>query len=398
MSNSWIGDVNSDEPEEEQDPDPKTNGSETKTEAIVQEATEQEGDEEQEKEDETSETEETVETVEEPEVEEPETSDSSETNLSDSEANESLGEVSVSSVSEMDDDSSEETESDESTDTVVEDSLIPEGAMSIDEMNERERQWKMLVWGPPGLFKSHFAYSMPEPIAYIDLEGKAQDISHKFGDKEIYFWQPDDFRGAQEALAEGLDFLEAYKKEHGDTGTVVIDSMSLAWEWAKTAYKKESYPMKSEEDLKEVTLSSNMGSSQESDWQHIKGMHNSEFRHWMTDSEFHFLWTAGETEDYASVMSGDSDSNGTPMTDDGEKNNAHKADSIIRARYGDDGTKVGDLVKSNFTDNKFRGLERPTFDKVTDTIEDIEEAESSASNKQSKLESEHGVEITKGKP
>lgn len=361
MGNSWVGDVSSEEPENEE---AETDG-----------GTE-------------------VQPPSEPEVEEPETPDSSEANLSASEANEDVPDVSVSSVAEMDEPEPEPETEDVSTNTVEESPLVPEGAMTIDEMNQKERQWKMLVWGRPGLFKSHFAYTMPEPIVFIDLENKAEDISHKFSHKEVYFWQPTDFREAQQALAEGLDFLEKVKDQRGDTGTVVIDSMSLAWEWAKTAYKRETNPMKSEDDLKDVTLSSNMGSSQDSDWQHIKGMHNSEFRQWMTDSQFHFLWTAGEKEDYASVMSGEAD--GTPMMADGEKDNPHKADSVIRARY-DGGQKVGDLVKSNFTDNKFAGLERPTFSKVAEVIESIENAEASQDGiKKSDLEGEFEVEIRKG--
>lgn len=339
-----------------------------------------------------------VENVENVEKESLSQSESDEASETDEEEDQEVPEISPMSVEEMasngDEGIAEETTDD--SPSLTTESITPEGALSVEDMVQRERRWKVLVWGPPGLFKSHFCYTMPEPIAYVDLENKAQDIVHKFRKKEIYFWQPTNFREAQEDLAEALDYLEAVRDETGQVGTIVVDSMALSWEWAKTAYKKEAYPMKDEND---VTLSSNMGSSQESDWQHIKGMHNSEFRQWMTDSQFHFCWTAGEKEDYASVMSGESDSKTTPMKAEGEKNNEHKADSIIRAREDENGNKIGDLVKSNFTASKFKSLQRPTFEKMRDVIEGIEEAESSQKGvKKSELESDFDVEIVRGKP
>jgi hypothetical protein len=273
----------------------------------------------------------------------------------------------------------------------------PSGSVSVEQAADRERRWKVMVWGPPGLFKSHFAYTAPEPVAFIDTERKAHDIAHKFADREIQIWQPEDFHEAQDALKEAIEWLDWWRENEDELGTIVIDSMSLMWEWAKTAYKTEAYPMT---DNEEVTLSSNMGSSQESDWQHIKGMHNSEFRQWMTDSPYHFVWTAGETEDYAAVMDDDENTgSSTPMKAEGEKNNVHKADSIIRARKDEDGVKVGDLTKSNFTDHLFLGLERPTFPRLAETIETIEGAETSDETiDREELEAELGVDIIRGDP
>lgn len=269
-------------------------------------------------------------------------------------------------------------------------------AMSVDQAAAVDRRWKILVWGPPGLFKSHFCYSAPDPIAYIDLENKAHDIAGKFSDKEIQIWQPDDFDGAQEALSEALEYLDWWRETESKTGTIVVDSMSVAWEWAQTKYKSESYPMK---DNKDVSLSANIGDSKESDWVHIKGMHNDEFRKVITESPYHFVWTAGAKEDYQSVFSGEAESGTTPMTDDGEKNNVHKVDSIIRARYNDNGEKVGDMTKSNFTDNKLQNLKRPTFSKFVDAVERIEEAEAADDSvSRSELNGEIDAEIIRGKP
>lgn len=317
----------------------------------------------------------------------------------------------VESVEEMTDESpSEEIQAaEEPVSAISEQSDMvpqPEGGMSVEEAAELDRRWKILVWGPAGLFKSHFAHSAPEPIAYIDTEGKAQDIAEKFVDKKIHIWQPENYwqtAGGEDsdgtvykgALHQALDWLEEWHEQEGERGTIVVDSISLVWEWCKNAYIEEAYPMT---DNDEVTLSSNMGNSQESDWKYIKRMHNDQFRRIITSSEFHFIWTAMETEDYAAVM--EDDTNGkTPMKPEGEKNNEYKADTVLRGHKSDDGNKVGHLTKSNFTDHLFMGLERPTFPKLRETIERIEEAEASSSAvDKSTLESDLGVDIIRTDP
>lgn len=318
------------------------------------------------------------------------------------ERNGSSPSLSVQSVSDMEDDSDDATiekNEDDGTSSSVDgspDIPVPDNAERVDEVAERERRWKIMVWGRPGLFKTHFGCTMPEPVALLDLEGKAQDTAKKFREREICIWEPDDFRDAQSHLSEALDWLRAYRDATGQIGTVVVDSMGMAWEWAQTQYKTEAYPMTENE---EVTLSSNLGSSKDSDWQHIKGMHNSEFRRWMVDSDFHFLWTAGEKKDIRRVMSTDKDDDRTPMTNEGEKNNSHKADTILRARYDDQHGKVGDLVKSNFTNNKFVEMELPTFGKLEGVIEGIEAAEADPEGvRRSEINKEHDVKVIRGKP
>ena len=242
---------------------------------------------------------------------------------------------------------------------------MPSGAMTLQEAAELERRWKIMVWGPPGLFKSHFCYTAPEPIAFLDLEGKADDIAGKFEGKRVAIWQPSDYYEAQDALEEALTWLEQVMDEEDKRGTIVVDSMSEMWDWAQFAYVQEAYPMDDpEEKLKDVFKNLSIG-----DWKWIKNKHNAEFRQRITDSPFHFVWTAGEKEDV------DMESGASEIRAEGEKNNKHKADTIIHARKDSKGVKVGDMVKSNFTDRLFRGLERPTFDRVVEAVRVIEDAE-----------------------
>ncbi|PHQ43924.1 hypothetical protein Z052_01940 [Halorubrum sp. C191] len=256
----------------------------------------------------------------------------------------------------------------------------PSSAISVEQAAERDRRWKIMAWGPPKLFKTHMGFTMPEPVAFLDLEGKADDIAHKFTNREVQIWQPKSmtaepdtkFRRTRKALDEALEWLDWHREKRGVTGSIVVDSMSLMWEWAQTHHILENYKLK---DPEEVELSANFNSSQESDWQVIKEYHNGEFRGRIVDSPYHFYWTAMERVDFEETFEDEQDRQ--YYEPKGEKNNPYKADTILRARKDDDSGKVGDLVGSNFTDNVFVGMEKPTFPKVRDAVNRIEEAESS---------------------
>lgn len=254
----------------------------------------------------------------------------------------------------------------------------PESGMTLEETQAIERRWKVLCWGPPKIFKTHMGFTMPEPIAFLDLEGKADDVAGKFSDKDIRVWQPKrmeaepdtKFRRAKKALNEALEWLDWYWENEDQRGTIVVDSMSLMWEWAQIHHKIENYPLK---DPETVELSANFKSSQESDWAVIKEYHNGEFRDRITDSPYHFYWTAMQRVEFEESLS--DDENRRFLEPTGEPKNDYKADTIIRARKNKDRGKVGDLVGSNFTDNVFVGLTRPTFPDVREAIEAIEQAE-----------------------
>lgn len=292
-------------------------------------------------------------------------------------------------VERLDETEGEDTEEIEGADPEPESALSepssgpPEPASGItpEEASELDRRWKIMVWGKPGLFKTHFAFTAPEPIAFIDLENKAHDIVQKFSNREIRIWQPakmeaepdTQFRRAKKALDEALEWLDWWYENEDTRGTIVVDSISLMWEWAQWHHKLENYPMKDPED---VELSANFGSSQESDWGAVKEYHNNEFRSKILDSPFHFVWTAMSSPDYSASLDSE-DPRDNPVEAEGERNNIHKVDSALRARKNSDGGKVGDLTKSNYTDRQFMGLKRPTFPKFRDAIEAIEEAEAS---------------------
>lgn len=253
--------------------------------------------------------------------------------------------------------------------------------LDMDDLLQRQRRWKIMVWGPPKTFKTHFGLTMPEPIAFLDLEGKVEDTLRTFPrDLDIKVWKPMEmeadpdtkFRRTKKALMQALEWLEMRQERDGDTGTLVVDSMSQVWEWAQIHHKIENYPLK---DPDEVELSANFTSSQESDWAVVKEYHNGEFRDLIVESDFHYYWTAKEREEFNESF--DDEQNRRFMEPKGEPDNDYAIGTEIRARKDKDRGKVGDLQGSNYVDNHFAGLEKPTFPKVKKAVEEIEQAEAS---------------------
>lgn len=229
------------------------------------------------------------------------------------------------------------------------------------------------------------AFTMPEPIVFIDTEGKAHDIAHKFSDKVVYILQPENYeevvghmrtndgtitslkrsntaRGQYYpgALEKGLAILDKYKEERDIIGTLVVDSMSIMWEWAQQFYVDQWFD--DAETAAEANFKSAMADKEGSgDWKQIKNYHNAKFREKMLAEPYHLYWTAMSTEDYNQMM--DEELSYTPMKPYGESKNVFKVDQIIRARFNDEGIPVGDLEKPGLTKLQYRGLPYPTFEK-----------------------------------
>jgi hypothetical protein len=204
-------------------------------------------------------------------------------------------------------------------------------------------------------------------VAYIDLEGKADELADKF-DKELYYWTPEDFDEAKEALDEALELLAAYH-EKGVRGTIVVDSMTTLWEMVKVDYAKWAYQT---DKLSEVNFQSQLEGSD--DWSKIKARHNEEYRDRILESPYHVVFTSGAKEDYNAVMQG---ADGKPMTDDGERRNRYEVKDVVRLRVDDQGRTVADLHKSARTRYSFAGLPWAEWDDIYGAIDDISAAEQS---------------------
>jgi hypothetical protein len=272
----------------------------------------------------------------------------------------------TSSSEEGDEDPEEEADDDPLPDVNVK-SLAPD-ATHRDDAVEEDPQHTLLVWGQEGTGKTHVAHTAPEPVAYIDTEGKADDIADKF-DKEVFYWTPDDYQDAADALDQAFDLLAAYH-EQGQRGTLVVDSITKMWDWAKQDYQELAFP--SADGPGEVDFKSALQG--EDDWAQIKRRHNTNFRDRIVESPYHVVFTAMAKEDYNAVIQG---ADGKPMTPDGEKQNPYVVKDVVRLRVNDAGATVADLHKSARTRRSFTGLEWPEWDDIYGAVEKIADAEKS---------------------
>lgn len=289
-------------------------------------------------------------------------------------------------------DGSEDQGMTEEAEVQIDVSDIAPGAMDPDEAKSTEKVWRVMVWGPPGVGKTHFSYTMPGPVCIIDTEGKADDIAHKF-DKDFFVWKPQDYDEAKEALHESLDVLDKYREQTGQLGTIVVDSMSIMWNWSQEKYSQKYYDQSA--DQARDKFDSAFGGGQ-SDWQEIKRYHNKDFRRVMIESPYNVCWTAMSKKDYGAMLEESLDE--TPDKPDGEKNNIYKVDHIVHVREGPTGIPVAELEKSGLVKHRFEGLEYPSFDKLEEIVYAIDDAENSPEEVDADEVSDYDISIVKGNP
>lgn len=275
---------------------------------------------------------------------------------------------------------------DDSPEVEVDVSGIAPSATTREEAAERQKERSLLVWGQEGCGKSHVAHTAPGPIAYLDTEGKADELAEKF-DKEVYYFQPDNYQEAADALDEALNLLAEYRQA-GVTGTLVVDSLTVIWDYAKQDYAELAYP--SAESHEEVDFQSALEG--ENDWMQIKRRHNTEFRDRIVQSPYHVVFTATAKEDYNAVLEGDG---GKPMIPDGERHNPYAVKDVVRLRVNDAGITVGDLHKAARVRRSFMDLEWPDWDGIYAAIDRIADAEQSD---ESVDVSTWDIDIVDGKP
>lgn len=271
-----------------------------------------------------------------------------------------------------------ETENEDNSPALDLDRLAP-NAMDVSDAADKEHTWKMMIWGGEGMGKTHFAYTMPEPIMLVDTENKAEDIASKFSDKQVKIWQPKSFTEACEAVEQALDVLEQWQAETGDTGTLVIDSMSVMWEWSQYKYIDDYYPNTAPEDA-------NMDLQ---DWGKIKDYHNETFRKPIEECDFHVCWTEMQKDDVGAKIQEGLEK--TPVKPAGETNNKYKVNDIIQLQLDEQGVPTGFQRKSGRNRFKYLGLTRPTFEKHKEITEAIEQVEAEGVDSELELRSEIDV-------
>lgn len=260
-------------------------------------------------------------------------------------------------------DEAENNTKDESMTDDVDLSNLAPSAVDVQSAAKKDHQWKLMFWGNESTGKSHACYTMPEPVCFIDTEHKADDIAHKFSDKTVQIWQPEDFDEAVKARDEAFAYLSEYEAQTEKTGSVVVDSMSDMWQWAQYKYINKYY---SGADPEDVNLSLE-------DWGPIKKIHNEGFRQQFERSDYHVAWTSTRKDDLSTKIEEEMDE--TPDKPGGETDNVYKVNSIIRLQMDQNGIPIGDLQKSGVLRFKYLGLQRPTFVKHKELVEHLREIE-----------------------
>ena len=253
---------------------------------------------------------------------------------------------------------------------MVDVSSIAPDAMDSEESGSKEHIWRVLAYGNPGTGKTHYGFTMPEPVFCIDTENKAHSITDKF-DKEIYLFEVDNYDEAVNTLNQSLDALQKFWEEENTRGTIMVDSMANLWDWAQQKYMEMAYPGR---DANEVDFQSALQGGNDSDWQSIKRLHNERFREKMVTSPYNLYWTSTSREDYGAILQGSDD---PPAKPTGEKNNVYKATEVLHFYEGEDGKPTANLKKNAQTKWRFGGLQYPTHDKVSEIINSVVEAEKS---------------------
>lgn len=277
------------------------------------------------------------------------------------------------------DETEEDMTEEDMTDNIDLSELAP-GAMDVSEAAEQDHQWKLMFWGNESTGKSHACYTMPEPICFIDTEHKADDIAHKFSDKTVKIWQPENFDEAVTARDQALSFLSEYEAKVGDVGTLVVDSMSDMWQWAQYKYINKYY---SNTDPEDVNLSLD-------DWGPIKKIHNEGFRQDFERCDYHVAWTATRKDDLSTKIEEEMDE--TPDKPGGETDNVYKVNSIIRLQMNNNGIPIGDLQKSGILRFKYLGLKRPTFQKHKEIVEHVRDIEQNGAETVEEVENQYNLE------
>lgn len=266
-------------------------------------------------------------------------------------------------------------------------------AMSKTEAVKKPKLDTTLVWADPGDGKTHYAYTMPNPVVVIDTEGKAHEIAHKFDgitDDDPFIIHVEDYDEAVKAVQQALNVLNAYKEEFDVRGTLVVDSMSKIWDWSKIKYMDEYYPNTDNDEI-ELGFGTDIDN-----WKVIKEIHNEDFRALMLNAGFNVCWTARRKDDIGKKM--DEGLDYTPQKPEGEKSNVYEANTVLHVhRNNPESVPEAQLEKSGRIKHHYSGLTFPTYEKHQEVIEAIEEVEIEGGD-MSSVEEEYDVNVFEGKP
>lgn len=200
--------------------------------------------------------------------------------------------------------------------------------------------FRLLVFGLPAMGKTHFGCTMPAPVIFLDSEKRVKLIVGKFSDangkqKNIISKQ---WRTMDELIFytnAAIRKLQLHQQATGEIGTIVIDSVSKAWEAAQTKYIREVY---GNINLENKTM------NPRDDYKHINPIHNN-WRDTLMDSGFNILLTATEGDIYSTEKKKQFDIIG--VKPEGQKHNMYAVDYHMYLYKNPSGQYLGMIRKNS---------------------------------------------------
>lgn len=150
------------------------------------------------------------------------------------------------------------------------------------------------IFGKEKTGKTHFGFSAPDPILFIDTEGGTGPVETKFSDKDIRVAEIAELGDSHEQ-----DFVKTWKNFEkvvreavaleDEIETVVLDSTSDIWDAVQNYCKVELWNKSPEEKL-----------DQQWDWGEINTRYTNLIRR-LIQADFHFIMTAKAKAVYESA-------------------------------------------------------------------------------------------------
>jgi hypothetical protein len=239
---------------------------------------------------------------------------------------------------------------------------------TIEDIVKRPIKSRILVYGSTHTGKTHFACTMPEPVFILDSEDRAGIIIGKFSNEEGYAknikiakWTT--FSQLERLVNASLRMLEKHYQntcefdddgnliKEGEVGTIVIDSMSQAWDAVHEAYIDEKFgadAVRTEVHLDPMN-----------DYKTLNEMHNS-VRESITTSRFNCCFTCTAK----SVYDKEDRFKITGLKPEGQKKNTYMVD-VVLFMYNINGVPHCDIEKNSLgLSLNLNEKQKMTYDKL----------------------------------
>lgn len=229
------------------------------------------------------------------------------------------------------------------------------------DMIKNPNAMRILVYGYRSSGKTHFACSAPSPVIVLDSENRVGIIVGKFSEidgkqKRIYSKQWRNFEQLDKATDMAIKTLTNNKKKTGETGTIVIDSVSRVWDEIHNDYIKKKYG--------ENAIRSEVKLDPMNDYKELNEIHNKWLQK-LLDSGINIILTATAKGDYTEDRY-----NPSGVKPEGHKHLPHAVDYVIH-NYQKEDTIYSQIQKNSqilAELDEIKLMDYPKFEKIIEKL------------------------------